>query len=102
MQICPFFFCFLFDFQTFSIYNVLFIVGCRGERTVRIRKVEGSIPFVSTTFCKIRAVKVRILCFFLHFISRNTASHGGVFSFDHKNTTDRNNFAFKAWSENLR
>ena len=48
MQICPFFFYFLFDFQTFSIYNVLFIVGCRGERTVRIRKVEGSIPFVST------------------------------------------------------
>ena len=48
MQICPFFFCFLFDFQTFSIYNVLFIVGCRGERTVRIRKVESSILFVST------------------------------------------------------
>ena len=43
-----FLFLFLFDFQTFSIYNVLFIVGCRGERTVRIRKVEGSIPFVST------------------------------------------------------
>ena len=50
LQICPFFFCFLFDYQTFSIYNVLFIVGCRGERTVRIRKVEGSIPFVSTTW----------------------------------------------------
>ena len=44
-----FLFLFLFDFQNFSIYNVLFIVGCRGERTVRIRKVEGSIPFVSTT-----------------------------------------------------
>lgn len=26
----------LFDFQIFSIYNVLFIVGCRGERTVCI------------------------------------------------------------------
>ena len=91
----------LFVFQTFYIYNVLFIVGCRGERTVRIRKVEGSIPFVSTTFCKIRAEIVRILCFFLHFISRNAASHGGVFSFDHKNTTDRIIIAFKTWSENL-
>ena len=39
----------LFVFQTFYIYNVLFIMGCWGERTVRIRKVEGSIPFVSTT-----------------------------------------------------
>ena len=41
-----------------------------GERTVRIRKVVGSIPIRSTILRKI------------------TAKFGGDFSFDHRNTTD--------------
>ena len=64
--------------------------------------VRASKVFGYYTFCKIRVEIVRILFFFLHFISKNAASPGGVFAFDHKNTTDRNNFAFKTWSENLR
>ena len=42
-----------------------------GERTVRIRKVVGSIPIRSTIFKK------------------NHRQFGGDFSFDHNNTTDR-------------
>ena len=42
----------------------------RGERTVRIRKVVGSIPIRSTIHRKRRS------------------ENCGVFSFDHRNTTD--------------
>lgn len=46
------------------------VVSHSGERTVRIRKVVGSIPIRSTIHRKRRS------------------ENCGVFSFDHRNTTD--------------